>query len=605
MVQRDQFPEDVMDIELWKLHLDALQSANYVDAMLDSDGNNIDYLNTVGHGIQPDGDIFQERADGFVDAYTGQLAIDEEVTVTDGFIDSDGWGTIEVFVSADNPSAIEGLKVDYTDDAQGAQTVQGTELRTFSGDDADEGFDVFRFDTELDGFRVRYQNNGLEVSNATINVSMRTQVSFESASFVDKNSLGDQYVRIGTKSASDGVKIGAPTSLFGDLETIERRTLIDQSSSFGTSTMRDESESTGSGTIAGNPNDSGEIELSTGATADSTINLRTAAYGRYTPGYSAQAGMGIRLIDTPWNEGEATWGYFGDPDDNGSGFQFGYDPVEDSLFIALLDNGVEVERVYRSNWNGQDFENVYDKPLDPTEGYIYQIDYSWYGYGIVNFQIVAQTIDTPSGLTPRQETINVHSLSVEGDTTIPDPNEPVRVELENGANGDDNRIAVGGRQFSVFGEQSEEKRITADTRFDASVTADTWTYVMSWQRDDALGNANARLDFSSMDFSIDQTAKIALVLNADVTGTTYNLPTLTPNNETLLEVSKAGTFNGIGAGRKVYEGSIFVSGTGQARAELDIDAEVDFGQNGELTLIVQPQGGDGLVTETMRMEEDW
>jgi len=73
-----------------------------------------------------------------------------------------------------------------------------------------------------------------------------------------------------------------------------------------------------------------------------------------------------------------------------------------------------------------------------------------------------------------------------------------------------------------------------------------------------------------------------------VSGTTYNNPSLTPSDETLLGVSLAGTFNGIGNGTKVWEGSVRV-GTGGPTQLSDLSPEVDvrFGQNGVLSLIAQ------------------
>jgi len=581
--------------------IDALEGASYTDNLPQGG----EHLKTRGFGLQPDGDLVGDVESGEVAKMEQQLAVDEEIEVTDGFVDSDGWASIEVFVSADNPSALNGVKVDYTDDVQGTQDVLATRTKTFTGEAVDLGFETFKFETDLDGFRVRYQNNGNATSNLTVVVTLRTEPSPDAANYVGKNTLGNNFVRIGTNEGEEGIKIGSPTSLFGDLETIERTTLIEVASSFGTSVLRDETDSTGSGSIVGNPNSNGEIELSTGTTPDSTIDLRTSAYGRYTPGYSAQVGVGVRVPDLAnFTEGEARWGYFGNGGD-GSGFYFGYDASQDEVFVAVRDTGTEKGRIYESDWNGEDFENVFDKPFNPEDGYIYQINFSWYGYGIVNFDIVAQTIDTISGRTPRQETVTVHSFTIDGDTTIPDPNEPVRVEMDNASAGNDNRIAVGGRQFSIFGKQSEERRITAETRFSTSYAADAWTHIMTWRRRGDAIDANARLDFKDMDLSFTETGKFALVLNGNITGTTFVDPSLTPADETLLEVSTAGTFNGIGSGRKVWEGSSRVSGTGQAQAAVDVDAKVDFGQNNTLSLIAFGSGGSGTLTTTMRLEEDW
>jgi len=582
--------------------IDALEGAAYTDNLPQGG----EHLKSRNYGLQPDGDLVGGMASGEVTSFDGQLNPSEEITVTNGFVDSDGFGTIEVFVSADEPSTSNGVKVDYTDDVQGAQDVLATRTESFTGESVDKGFETFKLETDLDGFRVRYKNNGSQsVSNIQIVVTLRLDPAFDSANYVSKNTLGDNFLRIGTNEATEGISIGSPTSLFDDLETIERTTLVDLSSSFGTSVLRDEIDTTGSANIAEDPNENGEIELSTGTTADSQIDLRSSAYGRYTPGYSAQAGIGIRVPVDVWNEGEGRWGYFGD-NGSGSGFYFGYDGSNNEVFVARLVLGVEVERIYQDNWNGVDVEDILDKDFQPDDGYIYQIDFSWYGYGIINFQIVGQSTDTISGRTPRQETVTVHSIVVNEGTSIPDPNEELRVELENGVNGEDNRLAVGGRQFSVFGTVSEEKRVTSETIFNAPFDGGTWTHIMSWTRDDTNVDANARLDVKNFDFTTDETCKYAIVLNADITGTTYVSPSLTPDDESLLAVSTDGTFNGIGNGRKIYEGSVEVGGTGNSPpGEINPDVNVDFGQNGEVSLLVQGNGTAGEATTTMRLEEDW
>jgi len=583
--------------------IDAIENTVKDDGVPADDTGVPPHLRVHNGGIQPDDDLAFDRASGVVDSFNDSLNADEEVTVN-GFTDSDGWATIELFISSDQQSALQGVKVDYTDDVQGSQDVLATRTKTFTSESVDKGYETFKFETDLDGFRVRYKNGSTAASDVDIITTLRTSSSPDAANYVDKNTLGDNFVRVGTSAEESGLKIGDPASLFGDLETIERTTLLDVSSSFGTSTLRDETDSTNSGSLVEDPNDNGEIILSTGATANSTVDLRTAAYGRYTPGYSAQAGMGIRLSSL-WTEGEGRWGYFGDTNDSGSGFYFGYDGDQQETFIGRLVLGVEVDRVYKSNWNGQDIDSILDKDFDPREGYIYQIDFSWYGYGIINFYIVGQTIDTTSGRTPRQETVTVHSLVVENETSIPDPNEPIRVELENGSNGDDNRLAVGGRQFSVFGTVSQEYRITSETVFDSAFDNGSWTYIMSWQRRDAGTDANARLDVQSLDISVDQTSKYALVINANLSGTNYNDPSLTPSDETLLEVSTTGSFDGIGTGRKVWESSTEVGTGNNAFSGEAQDVDVDFGQNGEVTLLAFGDGGAGEMTTTMRLQEDW
>lgn len=398
-----------------------------------------------------------------------------------------------------------------------------------------------------------------------------------------------------------GVQISAPTSLYNDLNTVRRIPVVDVSSSFGVSSLREEVFSTNSGSVTEDPDPAtGEIELSTGGTANSEIEVRTAAYGRYTPGYSAKQGSGIRFESLP-DEGEVKWGYFDDND----GFYWGYDGDVGELFVGRLSDGTESDRVYRSDFNGEDFFQVIGKESpDPTVGYIYQIDFSWYGYGIVNFNIVAKSDSSDMSL-PAQDRVDMHNLSVTGETSITDPNQPITVIAENGSGGEDVRVRIGGRQYSIFGDLPTDQRITAATVESTSVDSGSWTHIMTWRRSDAIADPNARLSVESIDFSLDQTVRLAIVQNANLSGTSYGSPDLVDVSETLAEVSKAGSFDGIGSGTKTWGGTLQVGSSGNAEATLNPDLQQKFGQNITASLIAKGIGGSGSGISTMRISEDW
>jgi len=543
---------------------------------------------------QPDGDYVEDKANG--ELFNETVDIDANSTYT-----SDWY--VEVYVASDATSAADGVRFEYTQDVQATTpSVDGSTIREYGTENADRGFTFFKSGANLDGFRFVFENNGTAVTDVDIIATARTEPSLDGAEYVDQNTLANNYVRVGTDFNSQGLKVGEPSSLFGDLATIERTTVLDISSTFGTSVIRDEIFTTGSGTVAQNPDDTtGELVLETGTTPDSDITLQTAEYGRYTPGYSAEAGVGIRIPDPP-TEGEARWGYFNGED----GFYFGYDGDQGELFVARRKDGTEVERTYRSDFNRNNLDEILGIDWEVDRGAIFQIDFSWYGYGIIQFTIVDQTANDLRNTSPRQDSVVVRALVVEGETSTADPNQPISVEVENGANGDNNQIRVGGRQFSVFGQESTERRITAESEVSETVQDGAWTHLMSWTRNEPVLDANSKLNINSMDFSIDQTSQIALVYNADVTGTTYNSPSLTPDDETLLGVSTAGTFNGIGDGTKVWEGTIRVaSGNPAQLTSLSPEVDIRFGQNGVLTLIAQSDGAAGDATYTMRMEEDW
>jgi hypothetical protein len=128
---------------------------------------------------------------------------------------------------------------------------------------------------------------------------------------------------------------------------------------------------------------------------------------------------------------------------------------------------------------------------------------------------------------------------------------------------------------------------------------------MSWQRADPNNDANASLDVQGMDFGCDQTMRVALVINGNISGQTYGTPELVDSNETLLEVATDGTWDGLGDGTKVWEGSIRVGGQGNATDSFSPDVTAKLGQNNILTLIAQAEGGSGEADTTLRMLENY
>jgi hypothetical protein len=104
---------------------------------------------------------------------------------------------------------------------------------------------------------------------------------------------------------------------------------------------------------------------------------------------------------------------------------------------------------------------------------------------------------------------------------------------------------------------------------------------------------------------LDQTARLALVIDADISGTTFTEAELVNTDETLVVRSLDGTFDGIGDGSKVWEGSIQVGGTGNATGAFSPNVDVLFGQNKTASLIGQGIGGTGSGISTMRISEDW
>jgi hypothetical protein len=144
---------------------------------LDDGFDNVDVTNVraVPSGQQPDGDYVNGKADGT--AFSDSTPLVAGDTYNSGWVDADGWVTIELFLTSDQLSAVSGISVQYTDDVQGAATVRATDNYTFTQNDLDRGYLALTFPTRLDGFRIQYTNGSAPQGSFFIQADLRTNSS--------------------------------------------------------------------------------------------------------------------------------------------------------------------------------------------------------------------------------------------------------------------------------------------------------------------------------------------------------------------------------------------------------------------------------------------
>ena len=144
---------------------------------LDDGLDNVDVANVraVPSGQQPDGDYVNGKADGT--AFSNSTPLTAGLTYDSGWIDTDGWISIELFVTADQLSTVGGISVDFTDDVQGAATVRATQTYSYTQADIDRGHLTLSFPTRLDGYRVRYTNGSVDQGSFFIQSDLRTNTS--------------------------------------------------------------------------------------------------------------------------------------------------------------------------------------------------------------------------------------------------------------------------------------------------------------------------------------------------------------------------------------------------------------------------------------------
>ena len=129
-------------------------------------------VRSVATGKQPDGDFVNAVADGT--GFVTETPLLSGQTYTSSWIDTDGFNSISLFMSADVPGSIDGLTVQFTDDVQaGTPIVRQTLNYSFTQFDVDRGYLELDFVPKLDGFRVSFTNGSTDQSNFFLQSDLR------------------------------------------------------------------------------------------------------------------------------------------------------------------------------------------------------------------------------------------------------------------------------------------------------------------------------------------------------------------------------------------------------------------------------------------------
>lgn len=278
---------------------------------------------------------------------------------------------------------------------------------------------------------------------------------------------------------------GAPANLdkyashFDELQTAERSAIFDLNAINPLSELRETWENA--------VNTPSEHQLTVGAGTGDDAFLRTEPRGEYSAGFMCQAGIGARIPSAPDDDTTLRWGYY-DTDDTGdplNGFYFGADAQ--GVFVARADDGA-VERVYQDSWNrdklGKGALNPSDREFDIGDGHVFQIDFTYYGYGPIEMKILLD--DDDDDQFGAAQLVTCHTFHVSGNTTTENTNLPICAEVvtESGTN-DAHDLFIGGRQFAVVGKESPRERTTWHYRDELAAVDDTqWYHAMSFQLKD-------------------------------------------------------------------------------------------------------------------------
>lgn len=389
------------------------------------------------------------------------------------------------------------------------------------------------------------------------------------------------------------------SSQFDELIVSEKTPIVELTPAYGLSILRDSVTTIGDGTVT---NDATEFNLSNTTNGIDSAILESVLRGRYEPGFAGEAGIGVRIPMLPIGNQIGRWGFF----DDQNGAFFGVDST--NVFVAIRRGGSDTT-FPQSSWNVDrlDGTGLSGATLNLSKGNIFQIVFTWYGYGVIEFRVV---IPNPSTLA--QEVITVHRFSPTGQTSFIDPNLPIRAQIDNNGTAETYTLFVGGRQYSIIGKYNPTFRVTSERRRVTNLTS-ALTPVLSFTRKAIFPSGSARTNSVQVDLeeiniisSVDLSYQV--LVGGILDGAFINYPTATtiiPDSETALLVNNSSTT--ITGGEVVFQG-VTGGGTGVARI-LASSELLDFTlpENQVVTLAVSNIGGAGsnIVDVVFRVAESW
>ena len=326
--------------------------------------------------------------------------------------------------------------------------------------------------------------------------------------------------------------------LFGTQQAIQKTVIMNIKSTFGLSALRDRVTEDGGGTVTNNIGDP-EYRLAV-TTNGGRARLRTRERGEYVAGITAEIGMGVRIPSGNFTGNQLfRWGYFDDSD----GMYFQKD--SNGIFVYLIRNGNTKISVPQSSWNVDRLDGTGPSGavLDIGKGNIFQIVYTWYGFGAISYRVVI----TNAG---NQFVQTVHIYAPNGETSVKNPNLPLTAELSNLNVTDPSNTSaieayVAGRQYSLIGkvDRTGSSRLTTPYVLNREVRRnDGIISVLNVRRKNGyVGNP---LLITGMSVITDNPTFVQLRLNGvDLSAQTSNFGPIpdTPISETALEQDTSAT----------------------------------------------------------------
>lgn len=323
---------------------------------------------------------------------------------------------------------------------------------------------------------------------------------------------------------------------------------------------------------------------------DADSSLESAELGRYVPGYAAEIGLGVRIASFASGQ-VARWGSF----DANDGVMW---QADENTIEARIRRGGTDTVIDRADWNVDPLDGTgpSELNLDLADGHIFQVAWTWYGYGQIEWRLV----DTRDAR--RQRIITVHRQEVAGSVSIDNPNLPLAVENDTAGS-----VHVGGRQFSIIGKYRPNERINAAANQSVSVTtAAGWVPVCSFRRKSATSFTPVSLVAEGFGLVTSQDVEVAMIVDDSLdANTSWAAPAFSDSDDTAIEVD-TGAQSLTEDGLLLWRDVVHASGSGtNARGGTEQTIRTRIPRDQPVTLAARTISTDATVSGVLRCAEEW
>ena len=443
----------------------------------------------------------------------------------------------------------------------------------------------FYFDTKFLRTALSAQVLG---ADAFISPTMTT--SLARSILVGKTS-GGAYNNVAIEPVSNALQVDIPRSAFGEVEVVQPTPVVQADFVYNVNADMVDSTVTGSGTIT---QANAMAVLQTTAAASSSAKIETKRFLKYRPGQGCHV-RGTALFTTGVANSEQLFGG-GDSQD---GLFFGFNGT--SFGVMTRNDGVDTW-VPQASWNGDKMDgsggssNPTGQDLDVTKGNVYQINFQWLGFGLIEFAIE----DANTG-----RFVPVHKIAYANANTVPsltNPSFPILWSVENTTNTSNITLKGASCCGEIEGKIEYLGPTNAIGNSKTGVTT-TLTNIITIQNKSTYQTITNRTPVNILKYSLSvdgtKPAEFQIVKNATLGGT----PSYTDisTNASVIEYDTAGTT--VTGGKAIDFGTLGATGSASEGGTDTTDIIINPGET--LTIAVNATQATTDATAAIRWVEDF